>query len=138
MTREQILTDPGKVNLVLQLCVLTKQYLDSQESPEQLVEHYLTDLELDEIRYIVDEAGEVIAFADFDWIRSLEDVRKPSWERESGEILFILKCYVKQAKLMRKLLKLAPPHQWIVWERDGAIHAPKGLPTNVEQTEVLA
>ena len=136
MTRAEILTDERLMNRCLQLCILSKTYLDDGESPEQLVEHFLTDMELEEIRWIEDEDGQVVAFADFDWIASPEDVHKPAGDREVGPVLFVLKAYAKNRKLLRELKSMAPSHLFICWERNGRIKAPKGWPVEYAQATV--
>ena len=136
MTRAEILTDERLMNICLQLCVLSKTYLDDGESPEQLVEHFLTDMELEEIRWIENDKGQVVAFADFDWIASPEDVHKPASERETGLVLFVLKTYANDRKLLRELKHMAPSHLFICWERNGRIKAPKGWPVEYAQATV--
>lgn len=133
MTRKEILDDPYLTNIVLQLSILTKKHVDNGESPEQLVEAYLTRIEKDTVRWI-EEDGQVVAFASYNWILDQSQVGKPCRERIKGDVLEILKAWAARPGLLWELKKLAPPHRHICWRHDNEVHAPKGWP-NEEATQ---
>ena len=121
-------------NVVPQLIKLSKKYVDTGESEEQLREHFMTEFKNGEIRYAM-RGDRVTAFVDWAWISCREDIEKAdAGDPTSGEILFVMNYVIDDKELTTwKLRHLLPPHHWIVWKENGEIHAPKGWPDAISK-----
>lgn len=122
----------NRVELIAQLAVLKKTYADTGETMKTLVAHFQAALDNRELAH-VEEDGQVVAFCDWSWIESQEDVHLVNnGEHTYGPILHIINLVSSSPKYLWRLRGMLPKHQWISGERNGVFHAPKGLPQQVE------
>ena len=121
----------NRVELIAQLAVLKSTYADTGEDMDTLCGHFQYELDHDEVVWI-EKDGQVVAFADFSWIKDPEDVNRPSKERHSGPVLLVINLVVTKPSLIWEIKRLLPKHKWIAGNHDGKIHAPKGWPAHEE------
>lgn len=121
-----------RATLIAQLAVLKSTYANTGESIDKLISHFQAALDNREVVYI-EEEGEVVAFCDFSWIHSPEDIEKVSrGERTEGTILHVINLVCRKPGLIWKIRKMLPFHVHISGERRGKLHTPKGIPDLAE------
>ena len=115
-------------NLIAQLAVLKQKYADTGETVDQLVAHFQSAMDNREI-VMIQEKGQVVAFCDWSWIDSVEDIQKvDQGEPTNGHILHVINLVCVKPGLIWKLKALLPFYLHITGQRNGKLHAPKGLP----------
>ena len=116
-------------DIIQQLIALCREHADTGESDEDLMEHFLMDMALNEIVWVENMDGRIVGFTDFVWVQTPEDMAEADkGESTHGEVLYIQTLVSPKLGILREIKKLLPTYKYIVGMHEGHIHAPKGWP----------
>ena len=123
----------NRVDLLAQLIHLKQRYAPTGESNEQLAAHFQDELDNREI-IMIQEEGQVVAFCDWSWVSSLEDMEKArKGIPTTGEALFLLNVVCTRPGIIWRLKEALPAARWVIGGHRDKIRAPHGLPDSFFQ-----
>lgn len=125
LTREEVIGE---------LIRLKRQYADTGEDEATLWGHFGYEYDHGEVVWIED-GGKVVAFADFSWVNSPEDVEAcyqgiPT----KGSILNVINVVCERPGLVWRLRKMLPQARWVTGMRGDRFYVPKGWPLDAQAT----
>ena len=106
-----------------EILLLNLKHNPNHEDLVDIAEHTMCQIEDDNIRYIKDDVGRIVAYSEGYWVNSLDDINEvensPFFpEGRKGGIFFVSNLIVDSddKTLIWKLLSVSPEHEIICWK----------------------